>query len=253
MTISLGLGLLSIGRTWGHFAGAPPREDEAHALLTYAAEAGINFFDTAPAYGASERILGAFLSSLGDRRRALTVATKMGEHWQAGSATTTVDHSYDALMGSLERSLALLGQIDVLQLHKASVDTVTAPDTVRALEHARGAGITRFGASVSDVATGRAAIRSGLFGALQFPFNVHATSLAPLFAEARAAGVEILVNRPYAMGRIQADATGDPLASMTEALRLICNQPFKGVILTGTRSPAHLAQSLAAFRSLPRT
>ena len=107
-----------------------------------------------------------------------------------------------------------------------------------------------FGASVSDVATATAAIRSGHYAALQFPFNAHATALAPVFAQAHAAGIAVLVNRPYAMGRVQADAGADPLPAMREAMRFIRRQTFTGTILTGTRSPAHLAQSMAVVSEL---
>lgn len=46
--VSLGLGLLSIGRAWGHVPGQPPPEAQVRNLLDTAIVAGITFFDTAP-------------------------------------------------------------------------------------------------------------------------------------------------------------------------------------------------------------
>lgn len=49
--VSLGLGLLSIGRAWGYRQGLPPAEEDALALLRHTVSRGITYFDTAPAYG----------------------------------------------------------------------------------------------------------------------------------------------------------------------------------------------------------
>src|SRR5688500_11783367 len=95
--IELGLGLVSIGRAWGHRLAAPPSEGEARRLLESAVKLGVRFFDTAPAYGTSERIFGGFLKTLGDGRANLIVATKMGEHWDSEAGAALTDHSFDAL------------------------------------------------------------------------------------------------------------------------------------------------------------
>ncbi|MGH8733641.1 MAG: aldo/keto reductase, partial [Burkholderiales bacterium] len=130
--IELGLGLLSIGRPWGARGESPPSESEALALLQKAASLGIGFFDTAPAYGASEAILGRFLRH--DDRAF--VATKMGEWWNAASGASTVDHRYESLKRSIDRSLELLGRIDLLQVHKATAENLQSADVARAIEYA---------------------------------------------------------------------------------------------------------------------
>jgi aryl-alcohol dehydrogenase-like predicted oxidoreductase len=245
--VSLGLGLLSIGRAWGHVPGQPPPEAQARDLLDYAVGAGITFFDTAPAYGTSERIFGAFLRDVGARAKSLTIATKMGEHWVTETNSTRIDHSYDAMCRSIDRSLAHLGRVDLLQLHLGTLDNVAVADTLRAIDYARTLGIKRFGANVRDVATGERTITSGAYDVLHFTYNTFAPALAPLFAKAAAANMDVLINRPYAMGRLQAEAGADPIPAMHIALRFVRAQPFKGVILTGTRSAAHLRQSVEAF------
>ncbi len=85
--VELGLGLLSIGRVWGVAKTAVPTDSGAGALLETALARGIRIFDTAPAYAASERRLGAFLRTLrAPVRDRLVVMTKMGEHWDETAA-----------------------------------------------------------------------------------------------------------------------------------------------------------------------
>lgn len=230
--VELGLGLLSIGRTWGVRQEAPPSEAAALELLNKAVALGIRFFDTAPAYGASEAILGRFLRST---KADVFVATKMGEFWNNGAST--VDHRYDSLKRSIDRSLELLGRIDLLQVHKSTADNLRAPDVTRAIEYARNCGIHSFGASVPDIETANDAAASGWCSYLQFPFSLANTALAPIFN----LGLKLIINRPLAMGALSAT----PL----EAFDFIRRQDFSGIVLTGTKSIAHLRENHAAFYS----
>lgn len=204
-------------------------------LLEKAVSLGIRFFDTAPAYGASEAILGRFVR----QNDHVFVATKMGEWWDAGSGST-VDHRYESLKRSIDGSLELLGRIDLLQVHKATAENLCSGDVARAIEYARACGIVHFGASVADVATAEAASRTGWCTHLQFPFNRANTSLAPIFPLGRANGLKLLVNRPLAMGGIPSSA---------DAFGFIRSQDFSGVVLSGTKSIAHLTENHAAFHA----
>ena len=238
--IELGLGLLSIGRPWGHRREPPPPEGVAHALLDAAVSLGIRVFDTAPAYGASEAILGRFLVRIGAGRHALFISTKMGEAWDAASDTSRVDHGYNSLKASIDASLDRLGHIDLLQVHKSNASALLSPDVERAVEYARNRGIRHFGASVSDLAAAEAASRTSWCSYLQFPFNRSNTALADIFPLARKNGMKLLLNRPLAMGAI---------ASSADAFAFVRDQDFSGVVLTGTKSIAHLRENHAAFTS----
>ena len=244
--LRLGLGLVSIGRVWGVRQSAPPDAHEAQKLLSRALELGIAIFDTAPAYAESEARLGRFLAGLEpSRRQALTIMTKMGEHWDFERGTSYVDHSRDALVRSIDRSLALLGSIDVLQIHKATSDVVAHPDVVAAMVYARSCGVTAFGASVSDVEAGQRALDSGLYDALQFPLNLSDAGMAPLLPALRASGRTAIVNRPFAMGGLVVEQPFDAAASA--AFRHIEKELPNAVILTGTGKVAHLEQNVGAF------
>lgn len=247
--VGLGLGLLSIGRAWGYRTEPPPPEADARHLLECAVEAGVRCFDTAPAYGTSEERFGSFLATLGSRREDLLVATKMGEHWDAEARSAFTDHSHDALRRSLDQSLRRLGRIDLLQVHKATAANVGAPDVLRALEYARSLGISCLGASISDVAAAEAACAVGLYSYLQFPYNALHRTLEPVFALASRHGLQVLVNRPFAMGQLLHDTQRPREAVLRESLDQVLRQRFSGYVLTGTKSVDHLRQTLAAFRS----
>lgn len=245
--LKLGLGLLSIGRPWGVGQSPPPTEGEAQALLAKAVELGIAIFDTAPAYGQSEARLGSFLSRLeASRRKPLIVMTKAGEHWDPQRGATFVDHRRDALIRSIDRSLELLGSVDVLQIHKATVDVVAHPDVIAAMEHARRCGVAVFGASISDLEAGRMAVGSGLYQALQFPLNPSQPGLAELAPVLERSGCAAIVNRPFAMGGL---IMGKPVASSgAAAFRFIEARLPNAVVLTGTGRVSHLVENVAAFR-----
>lgn len=246
-TAQLGLGLIAIGRAWGHDMAAPPPESEARALLEAAFELGVKVYDTAPAYGASERILGAFLRTLTeDERRTIFVATKFGEHWN-DDGTTRVDHSYDALMRSLDRSVEHLRDIDLLQVHKASAAVLAGEDLKWALEGAQAMDIPQIGASISDLDAGKLAIDMG-FHWLQMPYNARNTGLEPLFAFAEAGQVHVMTNRPFATGALLVEAAPDAReAAMRSALVAVLKHNRSGVVLTGTKSADHLRQSWHHF------
>lgn len=246
--LELGLGLLSIGRTWGVGQSDPPDESGVRELLGLALELGIRIFDTAPAYASSEARFGRFLRELDpERRKDVVVMTKAGEHWNAEGGTSFVDHTRDSLCRSIDRSLDHLGSIDVLQIHKATREVVRDPGVLAALDHARTCGILTFGASVSDIETGLAAIETGAYQVLQFPLNAANRSLARLLPVLRDSGRSAILNRPFAMGSVVEAAERPDLAARA-AFRFIRDTADKGVVLTGTGKAGHLAENVVAFR-----
>lgn len=245
----LGLGLIGIGRQWGYRAGEVPPESEARALLDYAFANGIRYFDTAPSYGCSEQRTGGFLRGLSAAERAeLTVATKFGEHWDDDRGEPFVDHSYDALARSLERSIERLGRIDVLQLHKTSPAVLASGDLARAWELARGLGIAVLGPSVADAESARIACRAGVYQMMQLPVNRASAHMWSALNDAAAAGLWVAANRPFEMGRAMYEhAEENAELARAAAFRFVLSQPSGGVVLSGTRSPAHLAENISAF------
>jgi L-galactose dehydrogenase len=89
------------------------QEDNARAVIECALELGINYIDTAPLYGQSEKLLGRVLAGLEGK---FHVSTKVGFDPQG------FDYRRDSVLESLERSLLRLGidQLAVAQIHEVN-------------------------------------------------------------------------------------------------------------------------------------
>ncbi len=241
-----GLGLVGIGRRWGHVPGEVPSGPEAISLLEYARELGIRYFDTAPSYGTSEERLGFFLKSLtNSERRELTVATKFGEHWDAAKTEPYVDHSFDALRRSLDLSLARLGSIDVLQLHKTTPEVLRSDDLARAWDYAASLGISVLGASVSDVESAANSVACQRYSLIQLPFNWSNRSFAGAIEAAAARNMLVIANRPFAMGKMLYESES---IGKKQAFAFVLRHDFRGVVLNGTKNRQHLHENWFAFR-----
>jgi aryl-alcohol dehydrogenase-like predicted oxidoreductase len=111
----LALGTWQLGGEWGDFD-----QREAVAAIRRARELGVNFFDTAQAYGfgASERLLGeALRDELRQHRDELVIATKGGLRMTDHGMVR--DSSREWLREGVEESLRALDldHIDLYQVH----------------------------------------------------------------------------------------------------------------------------------------
>ncbi len=253
--VEFGLGLISLGRPWGHVSRAVPSAGEAENFLRSAVGAGVRVFDTAPSYGESESQVGRFLSSLApDLLARLTIADKCGEHWDRERGEPYIDHCYDALCRSIDRTLGRLPRVDLLQVHRPTAAVLRSPEVRSALQYARSRGVRAVGASVSDVEAARVAAESDLYTHLQFPFNQASQHLEEAFDLAQRYGKKVLVNRPFQMGKqlYGAGAERSGREALVESYRFILRRPFTGFILTGTCDAEHLREDLDAFREAQR-
>lgn len=240
------MGLIGIGREWGYVKTGVPDQESVQKFLRCAFESGIRFYDTAPSYAYSEERLGIFLASISAHERSqITVSTKFGENWDNAVNKPIVDHSYDFLVRSLDKSLKLLGKIDILQIHKTTPDVLRSADMAKALEYALRCGIRILGASVSDEESGRIVCEDHRFGIIQLPYNMDNTKFGGIIDLAVENDKMIIVNRPFNMGQMIA---GDgKRVSSEDAFRFVLQKKFKGVVLTGTKSPEHLRENIKAF------
>lgn len=253
--MELGLGLIGIGRKWGHIEKSIPSKDEVFEFLNESIKLGIRSFDTAPAYGVSEQRFGKFLKNLSEKEILdLQIATKCGEHWDPKTNNTYVDHSYEALCRSIDQSFNNLPKIDILQIHKASPQVLRDPEVKKALNYARSKEVKIFGASISDLDSANIAIHDPMISVLQFPFNITNKTFESIFETAKVKGKTIFINRPLGMGSIMYDNQGGlhHTDMLQTAYETIINKNFNGVILSGTSSIEHLKQNIGAFNSAKR-
>ena len=200
----IGLGCWQLGGSdWGAVD-----ETDCLAILSRAADAGINFFDTADVYGAgrSESLVGRFLRESG---RDIFVATKLGR-----TGELYPDHYTEAgLRAATEASLRRLGveSLDLTQLHCVPPEVLRRGDVFAWLRALQAEGkIRRFGASVESVEEGMLCLEQPGIASLQVIFNVFRQKPAEsLFERARELGVAIIVRLPLASGVLAGKFTRD--------------------------------------------
>src|SRR3990170_2761893 len=126
---ALGFGLMSLSGIYG-----PANDDESVALIHYAIDCGMNFLDSADAYGQgghNEKVLGEALR--GGRRDKVVVATKFG-NVRTPEGKPSADGRPEYVMQACEASLKRLG-IEVIDLYyQHRIDPkVPIEDTVGAM------------------------------------------------------------------------------------------------------------------------
>ena len=189
----VGLGAWQLGGDWGEVS-----EEDAHATLSAAVDAGVTFLDTADVYGdgRSEQIIGSFIKG----RPGLTVATKMGRRM----AQEVANYNLDNFRAWNDRSRANLGveTLDLVQLHCPPTPVFSADATYDALDTmVQEKRIAAYGVSVERVDEALAAIARPGTASVQIILN--ALRLKPLervLPAAREAGVGIIARVPLASG-----------------------------------------------------
>ena len=145
----ISLGTVELGLDYGIGVEARrPTEAEAARILHRALDLGVNFIDTARAYGDAESIVGRALAA---RRHEFVLCTKV-----APASDPT---------GSVERSLRELSTdvLDIVMLHCGAADQAPRTEVLESLTRCRDAGKLRFiGASVYSEAAALAAIGAGV-------------------------------------------------------------------------------------------
>ncbi|MDA8332117.1 MAG: aldo/keto reductase, partial [Candidatus Dormibacteraeota bacterium] len=135
---SVGLGCMSMSQSYG-----PADETESLATLDRALGLGVDFWDTADAYGEghNERLLGRALAG---RRESVVLATKFGIVHD-DSPDTYICGRPEYVRSSCEASLARLGTdyIDLYYQHRVD-PMVPIEDTVGAMAELVAAGKVRF-------------------------------------------------------------------------------------------------------------
>src|SRR4051794_20673737 len=166
----IAFGTWQLGGEWGSF-------DESVAIdaIRDARELGINFFDTAQAYGfgASERLLGRALGpEIADRRDEIVIATKGGLRMTDEGLVR--DSSPGWLRSGVEASLEALGTdyIDLYQVHWPDPETPFA-ETAGALGELVDAGkIRHIGVSNLDARQMDEFSRTRQIETLQPPYHL---------------------------------------------------------------------------------
>lgn len=226
--------------TWSTFdvdASAPlqPVVDEFLA-------AGARVIDSSPMYGRAEQIAGELLANIDTKA---FVATKV---WTRGKARGIAE---------MERSIRLLGHVDLMQVHNL-LDTEVHMPTLRAWKaegRIRYIGVTHYQlGALDDLETW---VRSGDVDFVQLPYSVRVREAEKRLLPAAAdAGCAVLVMRPFEEGALFDAVRGKALPEVAAELgctswsqlflKWILGNPAVTCPIPATAKVGHLRENLAA-------
>ncbi|OPZ85809.1 MAG: General stress protein 69 [bacterium ADurb.Bin429] len=193
-------------RFWG-----PQPEEELRSAMRAAFDGGINFFDTADAYGdgLAETVLGKFLASV--PREEVVVTTKVFNHFNP-DASRYPDLSPAHIIERCEASLRRLGveTIDLYLLHFFDQLTPLAAIS-ETLETLKAQGKIRcYGASNFTVEQFRAARAFGAYDAVQPPYSLLDTAIEnDLLPYCQAHNVGVMTYSTMHKGLLSGKYTGE--------------------------------------------
>ena len=201
----LGFGAFKIGRNQGiKYAQSYelPSEDEVSLLLNGVLDLGINYIDTAPAYGLSEQRIG---KAIAHRKDEFVLSTKVGENFAKGESR--FDFSDQGVRDSISRSRERLrvAAIDLVFVHSDGNDlgVINQTDVISALGDLKTQGeIRAIGFSGKTVEGARAALDWA--DAIMVEYHLDDLSHSGVIAEAAQRGVGIIVKKALASGRLPA-------------------------------------------------
>lgn len=193
----VGFGAMTIG---GEIFGATDDQESLRALH-HAIDAGMNFIDTADAYGRghSEELIAQVLKT---RRKEVVLATKGGNQFTVRQGLRNFDPDY--ITSALEASLRRLqiATIDLYQLHNPSPEVMRRGEIFERLDRLKREGKIRFyGVSLERTSDGLTAIATGKPDTLQVVYNIlHQDPEEQLFPLAQKEDIGILARVPLERG-----------------------------------------------------
>jgi len=194
---TISFGAWAIGGTWGDV-----KDEESLAALHRALDLGVNFFDTADAYGdgRSEQLLARLKK---ERSEPFYVATKVGRRSDPHIAKA---YTKDNLAAFVERSLKNLDveALDLLQLHSPPTEVFYMPEVFDALDgFVKDGKLRYYGVSVEKVEEAFKAIEYPNVQTVQIIFNMFRQRPMDLFfGEAQRRKIGILARVPLSSGML---------------------------------------------------
>ncbi len=239
--------------------GEPKDPAEAHRVLRRAVELGVNFIDTADAYGpeVSERLIA---EALHPYPQGLVIATK-GGLVRPGPSQWVPDGRPEHLREACEASLKRLklSRIDLYQFHRID-PKVPLEDSIGELARLQKEGkIRHVGVSNFDVAELARARRVTPIVSVQNRYNIADRSSADVLALCEHEGLAFIPWAPIARGSsdtLERNAASKALEAIAHAHGVSVFQAAIAWLLAtpvmlpipGTSSVAHLEEDVAAAR-----
>jgi len=259
-------------------------QEEVSRIVQYALKKGVNYIDTAPSYGCSEKVLGLALNGI---NKPYVLATKLG-----GWPKPFNPKNKDELRRSVEKSLKLLHRdtIDILFIHEpdrpgqydwfSNWDNFNGP-VCDLLSELKSEGIIRFtGLAGTTAYTMANIVKKGEYDVVLTAFNyslLWQEALISVIPSARKKGMGIIIGSPLQHGAlakcyIEEIEHGSrwlapprreqfkmlynlvkelemPIAEL--GLRFVISNPDISTVLMGTKSVAEAEQDIACIEKGP--
>jgi aryl-alcohol dehydrogenase-like predicted oxidoreductase len=235
----LGLGTVKIGRN--EQVKYPqgfeiPGDSQVSELLALAWDLGINFIDTAPAYGTSEQRLGQLLPN----REDWVIMTKVGEIFENGQSR--FDFSAQYTRQSVERSLKTLKRdmVDIVLVHSDGndMDIINDGAALETLDRMKQQGLIRaYGMSTKTVAGGLWIVEHT--DVVMATYNLETDEELPVIELAQQLNKGVVIKKGLQSGHA---------GNVEQAFRHVLTQPGVSSMIVGTINPDHLRSNVETCR-----
>ena len=238
----LGLGTVKLGRN--QQVKYPdgfelPDDNTVIELFELAESLGINFIDTAPAYGTSEQRLGELLPN----RHDWVMTTKVGEIFENNQSR--FDFSYDYTISSVESSLLKLKRevIDVVLVHSDGNDMAIIKNepVFDALASLKEKGLIKaYGMSSKTVEGGCWVVEN--CDVVMATANLEYDEERAVFELAEKLNKGVIVKKGLQSGHADSSSGG---GGVENAFQHVLSQPGVSSMIVGTINKKHLAANAA--------
>lgn len=233
----LGLGTVKIGRNQQvkYPSGFElPDDSSVIELFELARSLGINFIDTAPAYGSSEQRLGELLPN----RDEWVIVTKVGEIFE--NAESRFDFSYDYTMQSVASSLRKLKRdvIDVVLVHSDGDDMriIQNEAVFDALETLKSKGMIKaYGMSSKTVEGGSWVVEN--CDVVMATANLNYDEERPVLELAEKLNKGVIIKKGLQSGHVDSASGG---SGVDASFKHILSLPGVSSMIVGTINQSHL-------------
>ena len=244
-------------------------DEQSDRFLNLVLDSGINFIDTAPAYGVAEKRIGRAISN---RRDEFYIATKCGceyiQHPDCLELKFTMKQ--DVVKHDIETSLRRMktDYIDLLQFHGGEAETLEREGLIDLVQDFKSQGMIRhIGISSKGKELG-ALLAMDVFEVFQLPYSCLAPQDESTMSVIAKTGAGIIVRGGVAHGGPDAEIERPLLNQVwdeskldelvppnnTKAqfiLRHTLSSPHASTVIVGTCNPAHMRENLSAVESGP--
>jgi len=212
---------------------ALPDLQATERLLGSLLDLGINYIDTAPAYGLSEERIGQTISH---RRGEFVLSSKVGETFEDNRST--YDFSRDGIQKSISRSLDRLRTdcLDLVFIHSNNEDLsiLNETDAVETLCRLKDQGVVKaVGLSGKTIEGARQSLEWA--DVLMVEYHLNDRSHEAIIAEAAQLGVGVIVKKGLGSGHLPAD----------ESIRFVLGNPHVSSLVIGGLNLEHFRSNLS--------